>query len=224
MFRRPGEERNWAFALLSASGSDCISFVKWKHFLSFPCRVPSSSLWVLISGLSHFLLFCFSIPPSIMELIIYFIFPPLKPADISGCLFGSLFFCLDSDWCAPSTELLPEEGTVHGAAYNRPLLAQWSYPGRHSLECWHAILWEGSMKRSQQRKQGRSAFQTKEMVYTQKPSSRRELGLSNKRMKSTSSGVLGRSALIRRKALVSHSRSCWPYLGADHIIHTAFPE
>lgn len=30
-----------------------------------------------------------------------------------------LFFCLDSDWCTPSTELLPEEGTVHGTAYNR---------------------------------------------------------------------------------------------------------
>ena len=74
---------------------------------------------MLISGLSHFLLFCFSVPPSIMELIIYFIFPPLKPGHVSGCLFGFCFFCLDSDWCTPSTELLPEEGTVHGTAYNR---------------------------------------------------------------------------------------------------------
>lgn len=86
---------------------------------------------------------------------------------------------------------------MHGTAYNRTP----SDPMELSRETWSEVEVCYSLRRDheehKQRKQGRCAFQTKGMVYMQNPSSRRELGLSNKKMKSTSSGALGRSSQIK---------------------------
>lgn len=77
----------------------CLCLGQWLHLL---CKVkpllvspvqeiPGSPLLVIRPGLPHLLLFCFSVPPSSVQLIVFIVFSPLNIEGICAvCLDSSL--------------------------------------------------------------------------------------------------------------------------------------